>query len=74
MYEEVSELKQAIEAGTRADVLDELGNVGVTWLAQCEIQDADPVYVLTRAFEKINNRKGRTVDGFFVKEKEDEKE
>lgn len=71
--EEVDEFRAAFQkyfesrAGLH-DVEDELGDVLVTIINTAACLNIDPVSCLNRAYNKISGRKGRTVDGVFVKD------
>lgn len=67
MKEEVKELSEALEKQVRSDIVLELGDVGVTWLIQCEMNNVSPVVALVEAYRKISRRKGAMVGGVFVK-------
>ncbi len=66
--EEAKELEVEIKAGARNKIIDELGDVIVT----CEMQAANIGTTLQHcaetAYKKISKRKGKTIDGTFVKE------
>lgn len=49
---------------------DEMGDVFVTLIILCKQLDIDPVECLEMAYEKIFKRKGKTIDGTFVKEED----
>lgn len=51
-------------------VKDEMGDIFVTLIILCEQIGIDPVECLSMAYEKIKNRKGRTIGGTFVKEED----
>lgn len=46
----------------------EMGDVFVTLIILCEQLDIDPVTCLDMAYDKIKDRKGKTINGQFVKE------
>lgn len=46
----------------------EMGDIFVTLIILCEQLEMDPVDCLARAYEKIKDRKGRTINGVFIKE------
>lgn len=52
----------------------EMGDVFVTLIILCEQIGIDPVECLQMAYEKIKDRKGRTIGGSFVKEEDLEDE
>ena len=67
--EEVVELYTDIASGNLEGAKVELGEVLVTLIIQCELQGWDFEECLQLAYDKIKNRKGKMVDGQFVKEK-----
>ena len=46
----------------------EMGDIFVTLIILCEQLEMDPVDCLARAYEKIKDRKGKTINGVFIKE------
>lgn len=46
----------------------EMGDIFVTLIILCEQLGIDPVVCLSMAYEKIKDRKGRTIGGKFIKE------
>ena len=46
----------------------EMGDIFVTLIILCEQLDIDPIYCLESAYNKIKGRKGKTVNGQFIKE------
>ena len=48
----------------------EVGDVFVTLIILCEQLNMDPVDCLARAYEKIKDRKGKTINGVFIKEED----
>lgn len=48
----------------------EMGDMFVTLIILCEQLEMDPVDCLARAYEKIKDRKGKTINGVFVKEED----
>ena len=51
-------------------VKDEMGDIFVTLIILCEQFDIDPVECLSMAYEKIKDRRGKTLHGTFVKEED----
>lgn len=45
----------------------EMGDIFVTLIILCEQLEIDPVVCLEMAYEKISKRKGKTINGTFVK-------
>lgn len=48
----------------------EMGDVFVTLIILCEQLDIDPVTCLDMAYKKIKDRKGKTINGQFIKEED----
>lgn len=48
----------------------ETGDIFVTLIILCEQIGIDPVECLSMAYEKIKDRKGKTINGCFVKEED----
>ncbi|MFQ7348334.1 MAG: MazG-like family protein [Anaerococcus vaginalis] len=48
----------------------EMGDIFVTLIILCEDLGIDPVVCLEMAYEKISKRKGKTINGTFVKEED----
>lgn len=48
----------------------EMGDILVTLIILCEQLHLDPVECLDMAYKKISKRKGKTIDGVFVKEED----
>lgn len=48
----------------------EMGDIFVTLIILCDQLNLDPVDCLGRAYEKISKRKGKTINGTFVKEED----
>lgn len=46
----------------------EMGDIFVTLIILCDQLNLDPVDCLGRAYEKIKDRKGKTINGVFIKE------
>lgn len=49
------------------DMILEMGDIFVTLIILCEDLGIDPVVCLEMAYEKISKRKGKTINGNFVK-------
>ena len=71
LYETLTALRE-IEQGKESilDVADGIGDMLVTIILLAEMVGLDSVNCLADAYEEIKNRKGKMVDGLFVKEKE----
>ena len=65
--EETNELICAIQDNNREEIIDAIGDIGVTLLMQCVIQGVTFTQCLEAAYEVISKRKGKMVDGVFVK-------
>lgn len=48
----------------------EMGDIFVTLIILCEQIGIDPVECLEMAYEKISKRKGKTINGCFIKEED----
>ena len=48
----------------------EMGDIFVTLIILCEQLEMDPVDCLGRAYEKIKDRKGKTINGVFIKQED----
>lgn len=55
---------------TDTDVKLEMGDIFVTLIILCKQLGIDPQRCLELAYEKIKDRKGKTIDGTFVKEED----
>ena len=52
----------------RGNMKLEMGDIFVTLIILCDQLNMDPVECLDRAYEKIKDRKGKTINGTFIKE------
>jgi phosphoribosyl-ATP pyrophosphohydrolase len=67
--EEVTELLKAINKGNKEEIVDAIGDIGVTLLMQCAIQDVNFTDCLYAANKIIQQRKGHLgADGIFYKQ------
>ena len=66
--EEVNELKDAIEKNDKDAIKDAIGDSIVTLMLQAEIQKIELTDALQSVYDIISKRKGKMVDGTFVKE------
>ena len=67
-YDENIEQDFFIEEVKRWENLNlEMGDIFVTLIILCEQIGIDPVECLSMAYEKISKRKGKTINGTFVK-------
>ena len=54
----------------RGNMKLEMGDVFVTLIILCDQLNMDPVDCLARAYEKIKDRKGKTINGVFIKQED----
>ena len=66
--EEVGELYHAILDNNQEEIKDAIGDIMVTLIIQCKMQDMDLQDCLESAYNVIKNRTGKMVDGVFVKD------
>ena len=66
--EEVEELVNAVCDDNKAEIIDAIGDIVVTLIMQCHIQGVTLTECLESAYNVISKRKGKMVDGQFVKE------
>ncbi|MBS4872246.1 MAG: MazG-like family protein [Peptoniphilus sp. oral taxon 375] len=52
---------------TDEEIKTEMGDILVTLIILCKQLDLDPNECLSMAYEKISKRKGKTINGVFVK-------
>lgn len=48
----------------------EMGDIFVTLIILCDQLNLDPINCLARAYEKIKDRRGKTINGIFIKEED----
>ena len=58
----------AIKAKAEAEIIDAIGDVAVTIIIQAHMQGFDLAECLSSAYNVIKDRKGKMVNGQFVKE------
>jgi len=66
--EEVMELSTALHNDDKAEIKDALGDILVTIIIQAEMQGLELEDCLLTAYNVISKRKGKMVDGQFIKE------
>ena len=66
--EEMGELANAINKGNKADAMDGIGDVVVTLICISMQLGVDFNECLKMAYNEIKDRKGKMVNGMFVKE------
>lgn len=70
VVEEVFELKEEIIQDNKENMKLEFGDVIVTLIILSKQLDIDFENCLEQAYNKIKNRKGKTIDGKFIKEED----
>lgn len=70
VQEEIGELAHEISRGHRDtdEVVDALGDSFVTLIGMCHHLNINPRHALETAYKEIKQRKGKVIDGSFVKE------
>lgn len=68
--EETQELAQGIISQNKDEVRDAIGDIFVTLVMQTRAWDLDMQECVTQAWNEIKHRKGKMVNGQFVKEAE----
>lgn len=70
VQEEVGELAHEITRGRHhsPEVIDAIGDTLVTIIGMCHHLNIDPATALSVAYNEIKDRKGKVIDGSFVKE------
>ena len=68
LAEEMQELREAIEKHDSRETQDAIGDMVVVLTVICEKLDLSLKRSMSAAFDEIKDRKGRMVDGQFVKE------
>lgn len=66
--EEVTELCNAIIDNNRLEVIDAIGDIMVTLIIQAKMQDLSLEECLESAYNVISKRKGKMINGQFVKD------
>lgn len=51
-------------------LIEELGDIGVVWVLLCDMLGISPLDALEAAHDKNKDRKGKTINGSFVKEED----
>lgn len=67
--EEVEELREAVEANDYEEIVDGIGDVGVTLVILAKMYNTSLEACMESAYNVIKNRTGKMVDGMFVKDK-----
>lgn len=66
--EEVGEVASALLKKNQAKLIDGIGDAFVTLIVLSLQNNLDPTECLNAAYQEIKNRKGKTVDGTFIKD------
>ncbi|MBE18126.1 MAG: nucleotide pyrophosphohydrolase [Nitrospinae bacterium] len=66
--EETTELCVAVNSEDRIEIIDSIGDILVTLIIQCQLQDLKIEQCLESAYKVIAKRKGKMINGQFVKE------
>lgn len=67
-FEEMGEVSRAVLKNKHDDFLDGIGDVLVTLIILCKIKNVTLDDCLEKAWNEIKDRKGKTVNGTFIKE------
>lgn len=67
-FEEANELHNAIQANNPKEIIDGIGDILVTLIIQSELQGFALEDCLLYAYNEIKDRKGKIINGTFVKE------
>jgi len=68
VMEEVGELASAVAKKNEDATIDAIGDVLVTIIILSYQLELNPWECMETAYEEIKNRKGKTIDGVFIKE------
>ena len=66
--EECEELLEAVAENDRLATIDAIGDIVVTLVIQCRMQRVDFIECVESAYDVIKDRKGRMINGKFVKD------
>ena len=67
--ETIEAVKNDFHGNDHAEIADGIGDMLVTIIIAAKMMDLDPTTCLEQAYNEIKDRKGKMVDGKFVKEK-----
>lgn len=70
VVEEIGELASALVRDDRDEIVDAIGDSFVTLIILSRQLNLDPEYCLQAAYDVIAERKGKTVNGTFIKEED----
>lgn len=68
LIEEVGELGKGINHRNRHEIIDGIGDTLVVLINLCWFLEVDPTMCLEAAYDVIKDRKGKMVNGTFVKD------
>ena len=68
LMEEVGELSGAIARNDKSEQVDAIGDIQVVLIILCKQLGIDYKQSLQSAYNTIKNRKGKTINGIFVKD------
>ena len=68
LWEECEELSHALQDNNRAEIIDAIGDIQVVLAVMCAQLGLDIDACREAAWREIKDRKGKMVDGVFVKE------
>ena len=68
VIEEVGELAEGMAKGNMNAIQDAIGDIFVTLVSLCETLDIDITDCVAQAYDEVKDRKGRLINGVFVKE------
>ena len=68
VLEELGETAGALLKNKNKEIIDGLGDSFVTLIILCYQLDLEPKQCLQSAWDEIKNRKGKTVNGTFIRE------
>lgn len=72
-YDFIKDIKEKKRICFYRNMQLEMGDVFVTLIILCKQLGIEPQYCLKKAYEKIKDRKGKTIDGCFIKAEDLEK-
>jgi len=68
LKEETKEVEQAFLYEDKESFIKEIGDLYVVLINLCKMIDVTPEHCIYQAYEKIKDRKGKMVDGMYIKE------
>lgn len=69
MAEELDEFSDAVYEGNRIEVKDAIGDMFVVLVQMARLEDINLLEAINAAYDEIKDRKGKMINGIFVKEK-----